>query len=68
MFLRGLNGQFHHMMSILKMHRPFMTFAEAWNHLLLEEIEHEARPPSPPSALVTTTPHPAVLKPSTPPR
>ncbi|XP_066396038.1 uncharacterized protein [Miscanthus floridulus] len=50
--LRGLNGQYHHMVSILKMHRPFPTFQEARTHFLLEEIEQEARPPSPPSALV----------------
>lgn len=50
--LCGLNGQYRHMVSILKMHHPFPTFEEARTHLLLEEIEQEARPPSPPSALV----------------
>ncbi|XP_072147887.1 uncharacterized protein [Setaria viridis] len=50
--LRGLSGKFRHMVSILKMHRPFPTFAEARTHLLLEEMEINARPPSPPAALV----------------
>jgi hypothetical protein len=53
--LRGLSGKYRHMVSILKMHRPFPTFAEARTHLLLEEIDIDARPPSPPAALVTTT-------------
>jgi len=47
--LRGLSGKFRHMVSILKMHRPFPTFAEARTHLLLEEMEIDARPPSPPA-------------------
>lgn len=54
--LRGLDGKFHHMVSILKMHRSFPTFAEAREHLLLEELEIDARPPSPPSALVAAAP------------
>ncbi|XP_066344047.1 uncharacterized protein [Miscanthus floridulus] len=54
--LRGLSGKFCHMVSILKMHRPFLTFAEAQTHLLLEEMEIDAQPPLPPSALVATTP------------
>ena len=45
--LRGLSGKLRHMVSILKMHHPFLTFAEAWTHLLLEEMEIEARPPLP---------------------
>ncbi|XP_072150639.1 uncharacterized protein [Setaria viridis] len=56
--LRGLSGKYRHMVSILKMHRSFPTFAEARTHLLLEEIDIDARPPSPPSALVATTPAP----------
>jgi hypothetical protein len=40
------------MVSILKVHRPFPTFTEARTHLLLEEMEIDARPPSPPAALV----------------
>jgi len=58
--LRGLSGKFRHMVSILKMHRPFSNFAEAWTHLLLEEMEIDARPPSPPSALI------AVARPAAP--
>jgi hypothetical protein len=54
--LRGLNGKFRHMVSILKMHRPFPTFADARTHLLLEEVDIEAHPPSPPAALYTNTP------------
>jgi hypothetical protein len=50
--LRGLSGKFRHMVSILKMHRPFSMFTEARTHLLLEEMEIDARPPSPPTALV----------------
>jgi hypothetical protein len=46
------------MVSILKMHRPFPTFAEALTHLLLEELEIDALPPSPPAALVAETPRP----------
>lgn len=40
--LRGLNGKLRHMVSILKMHRPFPSFAEARTHLLLEEIDLDA--------------------------
>lgn len=54
--LRGLNGKFRHMVSILKMHRPFPSFADARTHLLLEEIDIDARPPSPPPALIANTP------------
>jgi hypothetical protein len=54
--LRGLSSKFRHMVSILKMHRLFPTFAEARAHLLLEELEIDAQPPSPPSALVAATP------------
>jgi hypothetical protein len=50
--LRGLSGKFRHMVSILKMHHPFPTFIEAQTHLLLEEMEIDARLPSPPVALV----------------
>ncbi|XP_066379923.1 uncharacterized protein [Miscanthus floridulus] len=60
MLLHGLSGKFYHMVSILKMHRPFLTFAEAPTHLLLEEMEIDAQPPSTPSALVATTPCPMV--------
>jgi hypothetical protein len=37
--IRGLNGTFLHMMSHLKLHRPFPTFDEAHTLLLLEEID-----------------------------
>jgi hypothetical protein len=57
-FLCGLSGKYRHMVSILKMHRPFPTSAEARTHLLLKEIDIDARPPSPPSALVATMPAP----------
>jgi hypothetical protein len=65
--LRGLSGKFRHMVSILKMHRPFLSFAEARTHLLLEEMELDARPPSPPSALLAAT-RPAGPAPPTAPR
>ena len=66
--LRGLGGKFRHMVSILKMHRPFPMFAEARTHLLLEEMEIDARPPSPPSALVAATPRPVAPGAPAPPR
>ena len=50
--LCGLSGKFCHMVSILKMHRPYPTFAEARTHLLLEEMEIAAQPALPPTALV----------------
>jgi hypothetical protein len=48
------------MVSILKMNRPFPTFAEARTHLLMEELEIDARPLSPPATLVAAAPRPAV--------
>jgi hypothetical protein len=48
------------MVSILKMHRPFPMFAEARTHLLMEELEIDARPLSPPATLVAAAPRPAV--------
>lgn len=63
--LRGLNGQFRHMVSILKLHRPFPTFAEARTHLLLEEIENDAQPPS---TLVANAPRLGTPGPIAPPR
>ncbi|XP_040382424.1 programmed cell death 6-interacting protein-like [Oryza brachyantha] len=57
--LRGLSGKFRHMVSILKMQKPFPTFSEARTHLLLEEMEIDARPPSPPAALVVAPSRPA---------
>jgi hypothetical protein len=54
--LRGLSGKFRHMVSILKMQRPFPTFAEARTHLLLEEFDVDARLPSPPAALIASSP------------
>jgi hypothetical protein len=68
MLLRGLSGKFRHMVSILKMHRSFPTFAEARAHLLLEELEIDARPLSPPSALVAATPRPTAPEAPAPPR
>ncbi|XP_066344597.1 uncharacterized protein [Miscanthus floridulus] len=66
--LRALSGKFRHMVSILKMHRPFPTFTEAQTHLLLEELEIDACPPSPPAALIAATPHPAAPSATAPPR
>jgi hypothetical protein len=54
--LRGLSGKFRHMVSILKMQHPFPTFAEARTHLLLEEVDVDALPPSPPAALIASSP------------
>ncbi|XP_066334018.1 uncharacterized protein [Miscanthus floridulus] len=65
---RGLGSKFRHMVSILKMHRPFPMFAEARTHLLLEEMEIDARPPSPLSALVAATSWPMAPGAPAPPR
>jgi hypothetical protein len=61
--LRDLNGKFRHMVSNLKMQRPFPTFAEARTLLLLEEIDvndiHDDGTPAPASqvqALLATKP------------
>jgi hypothetical protein len=54
---RGLNGTFRHMMSLLKLQRPFPTFNEARNLLLLEEVDLKdgaADDPPPPAALYTS--------------
>jgi hypothetical protein len=53
--LRGLSGKFRHMVPILKLQRPFPTFAAARTYLLLEETDIDARPPSPPAALVAVS-------------
>jgi len=56
--LRGLNEQYSHMVALLKRSRPFPTFDEVRNDLLLEELTvRKVRPSSTTStALVTTTP------------
>lgn len=64
--LRGLNSKFRHMVSNLKMHRPFPTFAEARTHLQLEEIDLDAAPPSPSAAMVVNPP-PCPTSPASPP-
>lgn len=56
--LRGLNGKFRHMVSNLKMQRPFPTFEDARTLLLLEEIDiddvaADATPPAPPAFVAT---------------
>jgi hypothetical protein len=54
--IRGLNGTFRHMMSHLKLQRPFPTFNEARNLLLLEEVDLKdaAANDPPPAALYTS--------------
>ncbi|XP_072147940.1 uncharacterized protein [Setaria viridis] len=55
--IRSLNGTFRHMMSHLKLQRPFPTFNEARNLLLLEEVDLKdaaAEDPPPPAALYTS--------------
>ncbi|XP_034581082.1 uncharacterized protein [Setaria viridis] len=55
--IRGLNGTFRHMMSHLKLQRPFPTFNEVRNLLLLEEVDLKdaaADDPPPPAALYTS--------------
>jgi hypothetical protein len=53
--LRGLNGRFSHMVSLLKWQSPFSIFVEVCNDLQLEEIEMATKPGSSASALVATT-------------
>jgi hypothetical protein len=59
--LRGLNEQYSHMAALLKRSRPFPTFDEVRNDLLLEELTiTKTRPSSTPStALASATPKPA---------
>jgi hypothetical protein len=52
--LRGLNGWFSHMASLLKRQCPFPTFVEVRNDLQLEEIEMATKPGSSASTLVAT--------------
>jgi hypothetical protein len=53
--LRGLNGRFAHMVSLLKRQRPFPTFMKVRNDMQLEEIEMAVWPGSSASVLVATT-------------
>ena len=69
--LRGLNERYSHMVALLKRSRPFPTFDEVWNDLLLEELTmRKVRPSSTTSmVLVTTTPKgsvPSAPSPATP--
>ena len=56
--LLGLNEQYSHMIALLKPSRPFPSFDEVRNDLLLEELTvRKVRPFSTPSTvLITTTP------------
>jgi hypothetical protein len=62
--LRGLNGQFWHMVSILKMHRHFPTFEEAHTQLLLKEINKMARVDDHPAATVLVSITAATARPT----
>jgi hypothetical protein len=53
--LRGLNEKFVYMGAILKRQKPFPSFTEVKNDLLVEEISM-ARPSAPSQALVATAP------------
>ena len=70
--LLGLNEQYSHMIALLKPSRPFPSFDEVRNDLLLEELTvRKVRPFSTPSTvLITTTPKgttPSLPPPSLPP-
>jgi len=54
--LRGLNEQYSHMVALLKQSRPFPTFNDVRNDLLLEELTaHKSHlAPAPSTTLVTT--------------
>lgn len=54
--LRGLNEKFRHMVSILKLQRPFPNFDEARVHLQLEELELPDDSSEPSQAMVVSTP------------
>jgi hypothetical protein len=53
--LRGLNGCFSYMATLLKQQRPFLTFAVVHNDLQLEEIMLASKPGSFTTALVAST-------------
>ncbi|XP_062221364.1 uncharacterized protein LOC133920808 [Phragmites australis] len=52
--LRGLNERFTHMAALLKRQKPFPTFDDVRNDLLLEEITLADRSQSPSTALLST--------------
>jgi hypothetical protein len=55
--LNGLNGKLRHMVSNLKMQRPFLTFDQAHTLLLLEEIDiNDVTEDAPPPTLVAVLP------------
>ena len=58
--IRGLNERFSHVGTLLRRARPFPTFLEARDDLILEELTMETRKDAPATALAaSTTPSPA---------
>jgi len=58
--IRGLNERFSHVGTLLRRARPFPTFLEARDDLILEELTMETRKDAPATALTaSTTPSPA---------
>jgi uncharacterized membrane protein YgcG len=54
--LRGLNEKFAHMKVHFKRSKPFPSFNDVRNDLILEEIDSSAQPPAPATALVAAPP------------
>ncbi|XP_066312306.1 uncharacterized protein [Miscanthus floridulus] len=58
--IRGLNVRFSHVGMLLRRARPFPTFLESCDDLILEELTMETRKDAPATALAaSTTPSPA---------
>ena len=57
--LRGLNEKFAHMKAHFKRTKPFPSFDEVRNDLILEEIDSSTPTPPPATALVAAPPRPA---------
>ena len=53
-FIRDLNIKYAHMVSFLKVRRPFPNFAEARSILQLEELDVQDRQNTPTALMATT--------------
>jgi len=63
--IRGLNERFSHVGTLLRRARPFPTFLEARDDLILEELTMETRKDAPATALAASTtpsPCPCILR------
>jgi hypothetical protein len=59
--LRGLSPKYNHMKALLKRSRPFPTFSEVCNDLILEELIMAPPSSQPPTALLATQKKAAAL-------